>query len=461
MYHVLVIGAGFVAPALIGFLLRDERVCVNIADKDQQKAAALAAGFLEEKRCIPLGLDVTHKKDLEACVRSNDLIVSLVDAGLHAQVAKACLAMGRDLITTSYPNKEMKLLAEHARERGLIFINEAGLDPGLDHMLAAKQIANIHGEGGLVEALHVYGSCLPALACNTNPLGYKISWSPGGFLAGMQRKAVLIRDGERISIRREDVLKNYVYKEVKGIGVLESYPYGNAAVYKEFYDIPECSAISRNNLRHIGFCESWYYFQMLGLFQDSDVYDFDLVSFADILKRTTGCSADGNLEEHIAAFLGISRFHPVLRKIHWLGLLDHEKMHCHGKITMLGAFRQIIEQKLGYGAGERDMAVLQQEMIWTDRNAVRKKTTSRLILYGDEQRSAVAAGVGAVAAACVGLWMDRRITNRGMMIPVTPEFYKYALPRILSCGLNIEEDTQVLKEKEGDCDKKYIDSQRR
>ena len=93
---------------------------------------------------------------LPSLVSRSDLVVSLLPYVHHVAVAKACIAHGKHMVTTSYVSDAMRALDSRAREAGIVILNEIGLDPGIDHMSAMRVIDGVRDRGGKVTAFHSY-----------------------------------------------------------------------------------------------------------------------------------------------------------------------------------------------------------------------------------------------------------------------------------------------------------------
>lgn len=87
----------------------------------------------------------------------------------------------------------------------ITLLNEVGLDPGIDHMLAMELFEIIRDDGGRIDSYVSYCGGLPAPEHADNPLRYKFrfgentyfcesdlfscSWSPRGVLAALLNPA--------------------------------------------------------------------------------------------------------------------------------------------------------------------------------------------------------------------------------------------------------------------------------
>jgi saccharopine dehydrogenase (NADP+, L-glutamate forming) len=142
---------------------------------------------------------------LQALVPAADLVISLLPYTYHVQVAELCIEFGKDMVTTSYVSPAMRTLDERAIAAGVTLLNEIGVDPGIDHMSAMKVIHHVQGNGGEITSFRSWVGGLPAPEANTNPFGYKFSWSPRGVLLAGRNAARYLEDGKEINIPGEEL----------------------------------------------------------------------------------------------------------------------------------------------------------------------------------------------------------------------------------------------------------------
>ncbi|MFW6055225.1 MAG: saccharopine dehydrogenase C-terminal domain-containing protein, partial [Thermodesulfobacteriota bacterium] len=301
--RVCVLGAGLVAGPLVRYLLERPGIELVLADQDPAKAR----GLIDEH---PSGkwmqLDIEDRAGLIELIAASDLVVSLLPFSLHPAVAGVCLDQGRDLITASYVKPEMQALDQAFREKGLIFLNEMGVDPGLDHMAAMRVIDRIKAEGGEVSGFFSYCGGLPSRTSNNVPLGYKFSWSPSGVMLAAKNDGRYLSGGQTVEVPAKELFKHYWFQEVPGAGVFEAYVNRDALPYKEIYSIPEARGIYRGTLRNIGHCESWDLFRKLGLLEFEPGFDPKGTSPRQVLARLAG--SDGkDLTRDLSRFLGVPK----------------------------------------------------------------------------------------------------------------------------------------------------------
>jgi hypothetical protein len=126
-----------------------------------------------------------------------------------------------------------------AREKGLIFLNEVGVDPGLDHMSAMQIIDTVRADGGRIDSFFSYCGGLPALESNNNPLGYKFSWSPEGAMLAATNDGRYMEHGKVIDVPGDRLFKHYWLEKYSRCRRLRSLRQ------------PRCPALSEN-IRHRG-----------------------------------------------------------------------------------------------------------------------------------------------------------------------------------------------------------------
>src|SRR5260221_8852244 len=154
---IIVLGAGRVAAPAIEVLMRSFDVVLVDAD-----ASALAYHrAMVGHRLTVVERDVT-REPIYDILQNAEVVLSLLPAPLHVLPARACIAARIPLVTTSYVSDDMRALDAEARAAGVSLLNECGLDPGIDHMLAMRSIDDVHDRGGAVRIFESFCGGLPA-----------------------------------------------------------------------------------------------------------------------------------------------------------------------------------------------------------------------------------------------------------------------------------------------------------
>jgi saccharopine dehydrogenase-like NADP-dependent oxidoreductase len=438
--NILVLGAGLVARPLVHYLLDQPDFHVTVASRTLSKAEDLVGG---RPNGTALAFDITQDGErLGELVAQTDVAISMLPYIYHIQVAEACIEHSAHLVTTSYVKEEMQALDEAAREAGIILLNEIGLDPGIDHMSAMRIIDAIHDEGGKIVGFRSYCGGLPAPEANTNPYGYKFSWSPRGVLLAGRNEARYLEDGEVVEVPNERLFATRHTVPVGEIGELDAYPNRDSLPYIERYAIPEVRTMYRGTLRYPGWCETWETFVNLGLLDLKEREDLEGMTFRQLMAALLDRPEAEDLERELAERLDVDPESEVMERFRWLGLLDDVPVPAQR--TILDVLANCMQEKLQYEEGERDMIVLLHDFVaqYPDRQ---EHITSTLLDFGiPGGDTAMARTVGLPAAIATRFILEGDINLTGVHIPVIPEIYDPVLDELEQLGVQMEEHVETL-----------------
>jgi saccharopine dehydrogenase-like NADP-dependent oxidoreductase len=433
--RVLVLGAGLVSRPLVRGLAAWPDVDLTVADIDGAKAAE-ALGDQARGRAVAVPAD--DPDGLAALVREADLVVSLLPYALHAKVAAVAIAHRVPLITTSYVSAEMRALDGAAREAGVLVLNEIGLDPGLDHMSAMAAMRRLRDAGLRVVSFRSCCGGLPAPEANTNPWGYKFSWSPRGVLAAGRNAARWLEDGKIVDVPGEQLFTHAAPYDVPEIGRLEVYPNRDATAYVATYGIDGIKTMFRGTLRYPGWCETLDAVSRLGLL-DETVRGWRPNTTYEEFTEAFAPPGTGKLVERVASRLGLPTDGDVMKRLLWAGLFSGRAIG-----TTRGAPIDVLcarlAESMALAPGERDMIVLRHEFGCVDARGGAETHVSTLVAYGEPSGdSAMARTVSLPAAVAARLILDGRIALTGVRIPVDPEIYVPVLSALESLGIVFRE----------------------
>lgn len=440
MKQVLVLGAGLVARPLVRYLLDRTGHSVVVADVEQGRAARLIEGHARGAAEV---LDIADRAALASAIGRADLVVSMVPYNFHPLVAELAIEQGRPVVTASYVSPAMRALDARAKEKGVVLLNELGLDPGIDHMEAMRIIHEVHDDGGAVLAFTSYCGGLPAPEANNNPFGYKFSWSPRGVLLASKNSAKFLKDGRVVTIPAEDLFARPEIIGIPGLGDFEGYPNRDSVGYREVYGIPEAQTVLRGTLRWPGWCETVRRMVELGLLDDAPK-DRTGATFHGLMRELSGATAGADARPAVAARLRLPPGSAVLSRFEWLGLFEETPLP-GPRASALDNMTALMTGRLGYREGERDMIVLQHEFLARTGGGRTERIVSTLIDYGiPGGDSSMSRTVGLPAAIGARLVLEGRIALTGVQVPVHPEIYGPILEELGSLGVRFEEKRRVL-----------------
>jgi len=411
----------------VKYLLEQPDFAVTVADVEAGRAAKLVGGH---PRGTAEVLDIADRAALASAIGRADLVVSMVPYTFHPLVAELAIEQGRPMVTASYVSPAMRELDARARSRGVILLNELGLDPGIDHMEAMRVIHEVHDAGGSVLGFTSWCGGLPAPEANTNPFGYKFSWSPRGVLLASKNSAQFLKDGRIVTIPAAELFARPEIIGIPGLGAFEGYPNRDSVSYREIYGIPEALTVFRGTLRYPGWCETIRRMVEIGLLDDTPK-DRSGSTFLGLMKELAPAASGADVRAAVASRLGLEAGSPVVPRLEWLGLFEERALPV-AKGSALDNLAVLMIEKLRYEAGERDMIVLQHEFLTRTESGRTERIVSTLIDYGiPGGDSSMSRTVGLPAAI-------------GVHVPVHPEIYGPILEELEALGVRFEEKRQVL-----------------
>jgi saccharopine dehydrogenase (NADP+, L-glutamate forming) len=440
MKKVLVLGAGLVAKPLVQYLLNQPDFHVKVASRTVSKAEKLVG---DHPRGQALPLNVNDAAELKRLISDADLAISMVPYAHHVTVANLCIQLKKHMVTTSYVSAAMKELDKRAKDAGVLILNELGLDPGIDHMSAMRIIHDVQAKGGRIASFYSYCGGLPAPDANTNPWGYKFSWSPRGVVMAGKNAARYMKDKKEVKIASEDLFTHFWPMNIQGVPLLEAYPNRDSVPYVEIYGIQDADSMYRGTFRYPGWCETMKKVVDLGLLDEAEqnVKGFTYANFLNqLMKKDKG----GDPKKNTAAFLKIDENSEPMRRFDWLGLFSNEPIPTE-KSSALDVFANRLLEKLKYEPGEKDMIVLHHDFRAEYPGNKKERITSTLVDYGiPNGDSSMSRTVGLPAAIGATLILNGKITETGVHIPVSPAIYEPALDELEKLNIICKERTEPL-----------------
>jgi len=435
MKKILVLGAGLVSRPGVNYLLEQKNLTVTVASRTVSKAEKLVKGHGNGKAAA---VDVENDRELAALILDHDIVISLLPWIHHVKVANLCLEHAKHMVTTSYVSEGMKRLDPAVREKKLLFLNEIGVDPGIDHMSAMKIIHEVQAEGGKIIHFHSYCGGLPAPEDNDNPFGYKFSWSPRGVILASRNSARFLENGKIVEIEGKDLFLNYKVEEIEGLGKFEVYPNRDSVPYKELYGLKDAQTVIRGTYRNLGWCATFKKIVDLGLVDETPLPNLKGSTFKKMMADLIGSGNDMQVKEEAAKKLGIPVNSEIIQRLEWLGLFSTDQVGDFD--NRLDILSQRLQEKLFYKDGEKDMLVLRHRFQVKNKDKSKDLITSTLIDYGiPGGDSSMARTVSLPMAIATRLVAEDKITIKGVQTPVHREIYEPVMRELETLNIKMVE----------------------
>ncbi len=438
MKKILVIGAGRSTGSLITYLLKNASAhnwSVTVTDMDIALASEKVNGHPNGTATT---FDVTNDTERKAMIASHDVVVSMLPATMHGNVAKDCVALGKHLFTASYVSAEMRELDQEAKSKNVLLMNEVGLDPGIDHASAMKIIDELRAKGANITSFRSYCGGLVAPESNDNPWGYKFSWNPRNVVVAGQSAAQYISDGKLKFIPPSRIFTQIDTIKVEKYGSFDAYANRDSISYREPYGLANVKTLLRGTLRMPGYCEAWNVFVRLGLTDDTyKIHESDKLTYTQLIEAMLPPSK-GNVKERLKEFMGEEYNSDIEEKLNYLELFSDKKIKLkEGSPAQL--LQNLLEEKWKLKHGDKDMIVM-QHLFDYELNGRTHYLTSSLVVTGDgEHHTAMAKTVGLPLAISLKNFLESKFKLYGVQIPIVKDIYSPLLAELEGLGIKFEE----------------------
>ena len=441
MKNILVLGAGRTAPSLIKYLAgcSSPPLTIRLADISLELARERAH---EYSNVTGFEFDVLNAQQLEAEVQSTDLVISLLPIKFHVGVAKTCLKFRKHLLTASYVSFEMRDLHSEATDRGVLLLNECGLDPGIDHMTAMASLDAIREEqGGTINSFISYTGGLIAPESDNNPWHYKFTWNPRNVVLAGRETAQFIRNGRYKYIPYHRLFTRLTPVQIRGFGDFEGYANRDSLKYRELYGLQKVQTMFRGTLRRPGFCQAWNVLVQLGLTDDSyDLEELDQMTYRDFVNTFLYYHPTKSVEDKLCEYLAIDSKGDIMRRLEWLGIFETKDIGLE-RASPAQVLQNLLEQKWKLEPQDRDMIVMQHQIGYEVDGKLGSQITSLAVLGENTQQTAMSKTVGWPLAIAAKLILSEKIKDRGVRLPVTRQYYQPMLRELKELGVSIMEES--------------------
>src|SRR5512133_501960 len=362
MKNIFILGAGRSTSVLFEYLKKHAARYnwqITIADRIFQEEKK-SESFL---RTMPM--DVFDEEALNNEVSKADLVISMLPAMFHPVVARSCLKYRRSMLTASYVSQEMSEMDAQVKSQGLLFLNEMGVDPGIDHMSAMRVINRIRSEGHQLLCFETFTGGLIAPECDNNPWHYKITWNPRNVvLAGQGGPARFIQEGRYKNIPYHRLFRRTEVIDIEGYGKFEGYANRDSLKYIEKYNLEGVPTVFRGTLRRPGYCRAWDVFVQLGATDDSyTIPHSEDMTYKEFINSFLYYSEEDPVKTKLYHYMHIDQDSDVREKLEWLGIFDNIKTGLKNA-TPAQILEKLICDKWALEPGDKDMLVMWHKFIY-------------------------------------------------------------------------------------------------
>jgi saccharopine dehydrogenase (NADP+, L-glutamate forming) len=442
MKKILLFGAGKSATSLIDYLgkcCEEKNWKLFVCDADLLLAQSKIKKFSSAEA---FSFDISDEKKRHEFISKADIVVSMLPASLHFLVAKDCVAFSKNLLTPSYISDEIKTLKEEIDKKGLLFLGEMGLDPGIDHMSAMKIFNKIKKDDGKITSFKSHCGGLVAPESDNNPWHYKITWNPANVVTAGSAGAIYKNENKIIEVPYKNIFKDeYQFVDVPGLGLYSWYANRDSLSYVETYQLDGIETFLRTTLRKPAFCRGWNKIVQLGLTNKIDEEEIkDCKTFEDWfnLKKEKLISL-GNKDFNESAFFD----HEFLQQIDFISLHSKEKLP-DSFSNSAALLQHLLEKYLAMEATDKDLIIMLHEIKFNIKGK-NKEIKSCLVVKGEDKiHTAMAKTVGLPLGIATVLILEKKINITGLHIPVIPEIYEPVLKELGLNGIQFNEETTDL-----------------
>ena len=440
MRRIVVFGAGLSSSVLIDYLLRnaeEQNWFVRVGDINLKNAQEKVK---DHERAEAFEFNVTNEIQRLKEISNADLIISMLPAHMHVEVARQCVGLKKHMVTASYVSKEMEELDQDAKDAGVVIMNEIGVDPGIDHMSAMRVIDQIKSKGAKILQFESFTGGLVAPESDNNPWNYKFAWNP--------RNVVLAGSGGAVKFKQEGRYKYIPYHqlfrrteiiELPEYGRFEGYANRDSLKYREAYGLKDIPTIYRGTFRKPGFGKAWDVFVKLGATDDSYVIeDSENMTFRQFLNSFLAFNRDDSVELKLMHYLRIEQDNEIMHKLEWLDLFEEIKIGIPNA-TPAKVLQHILERKWTMKDSDLDMIVM-YHLFGYELNGARHATESYMVIKGEDRvRTAMAKTVGLPVGIAAKMILNGKISTPGVHVPIRKEIYEPVLAELEQYGIQFIE----------------------
>jgi saccharopine dehydrogenase-like NADP-dependent oxidoreductase len=438
---ILVVGAGKSTSYLLDYFIehaKKENIHLVIGDINPD---GVPKYLHKHPACTIFRFDVLDAEQRKKSIHDSDIVVSMLPARFHILVAEDCIAAGKHLVTASYVSEEIKALQTKAKEKGLVLMNEVGLDPGIDHMSAMQIIDRIRDKGGKMLLFESFTGGLVAPESDTNLWNYKFTWNPRNVvLAGQGGAAKFIQEGTYKYIPYHKLFRRTEFFTIDGYGKFEGYANRDSLDYRKAYGLEDALTLYRGTMRRVGFSKAWNMFVQLGMTDDSyTIENSEGMSYREFVNLFLPYSPTDSVELKLRYYLKIDQDDIMWEKLLELNLFDAKKTISLKNATPAQILQKILEDSWTLEDTDKDMIVMYHKFGYEQQGKKRQIDANMVVLGENRSHTAMAKTVGLPVAIATLLILNKKITKPGVQIPIDKSVYQPILAELKNYGIQFKE----------------------
>ncbi|UOX35227.1 saccharopine dehydrogenase NADP-binding domain-containing protein [Flavobacterium sediminilitoris] len=441
MRNILIIGAGRSASSLIKYLLdksEKEQLQLTIADLSLELAEKKANNH---KNARAIEFDIFNEKQRHEEIQKAIIIISMLPAHMHIEVAKDCITYKKHMVTASYISPAMQELDDLAKENGLVLMNEIGLDPGIDHMSAMKVIDEIRDNGGKIMLFESFCGGLVAPESDNNLWNYKFTWNPRNVvLAGQGGAAKFIQEGTYKYIPYNKLFRRTEFLEIEGYGRFEGYANRDSLKYRSVYKLDNALTVYRGTIRRVGYSRAWDILVQLGMTDDSYIIEnSEEMTYREFTNSFLPYHPTDTVEIKLRHAQKIDQDDIIWDKLLELDIFNGNKKVELKNATPAQILEKILSEKWTLQPEDKDMIVMYHKFGY-EINGEKKQIDSTMVCIGDDQTyTAMAKTVGLPVAIAAIKILNGEIKTPGVQLPIAKEVYIPILKELEEYGVLFNE----------------------
>ena len=443
MQTVLILGAGLSSTSLIQYFLDHSHHHLKIRVGDIKLENAIER-INDHANGEAFRFDVYDPDQCQKEIEQASIVISMLPARMHHLVADSCVKLAKDMVTASYLSPAIRALDGEARKKGIVLMNECGVDPGIDHMSAMQMINKIREEGIELQAFESSTGGLVAPGFENNPWRYKFTWNPRNVVLAGHDGARFLHNGKFKYIPYHKVFSRIETIQVPELGEFEVYGNRDSLTYRDTYGLHNLKTMFRGTIRRPGYCEAWDTFVQLGATDDTYVMEnTEEMTYRDFINSFMAYRTDIPVEQKLLNYLDLDRDSGMMDRLRWLGIFDETKIGVAG-LSPAKILQKILEEKWQLEPDDKDMIVMQHQFDF-EKEGIRKKRYSTMVCIGEDTiRTAMSLTVGLPLAMVARRILEGKYQEKGVQLPIQPEIYNPVLEELKEYGIRfVEEEINI------------------